>query len=51
MIATLLIGIAGILIGVTFKLNHLMGAQPIFNAGAALVVLFIVLRVIQVVRS
>ena len=29
----LLLGFSGILVGFTFKLNHLMGAEPIFNAG------------------
>ena len=35
----LLFGISGILVGFTFKLNHLMGAEPIFNAGVFAAVL------------
>jgi hypothetical protein len=30
----LLLGVAGILTGVVFKLNHLMGAETVFNIGA-----------------
>lgn len=33
-----LIGSALIAMGITFKLNHLQGAEPIFNAGAACLV-------------
>ena len=29
----LLLGTSGILVGFTFKLNHLMGAEQVFNAG------------------
>ena len=29
----LLLGTSGILVGYTFKLNHLMGAEQVFNAG------------------
>ena len=29
----LLLGLSGILVGWTFKLNHLMGAEQVFNAG------------------
>ena len=39
----LLGGLALILVGVTFKLNHLMGADPIFNAGALGLVLGLLL--------
>ena len=34
-----LIGLALIALGITFKLNHLQGAEPVFNAGAACLVL------------
>ena len=30
----LLLGVAGILTGIAFKLNHLMGAETVFNLGA-----------------
>lgn len=39
----LLGGLALILLGVTFKLNHLMGAEPVFNAGALGLVLGLLL--------
>ena len=29
----LLLGLSGILVGWTLKLNHLMGAEQVFNAG------------------
>ena len=29
----LLLGLSGILVGWTFKLNHLMGAEQVFHAG------------------
>ena len=35
----LLLGLSGILVGFTFKLNHLMGAESIFNAGVFAAVL------------
>ena len=35
-LAILLLGLAGILLGVTFKLNHLMGAHTLFNVGVIL---------------
>lgn len=34
----LLLGVAGVLTGVAFKLNHLMGAETVFNIGAGAVV-------------
>ena len=36
--ATTLIGLAVTLIGLTFKLNHLMGAHTIFNVGVGVLV-------------
>lgn len=36
--ATMLIGLAITLIGLTFKLNHLMGAHTIFNIGVGVLV-------------
>ena len=41
----LLLGLSGILVGFTFKLNHLMGAEPIFNAGVFAAVLGLLLSV------
>ena len=50
-LATLLLGLAGILLGVTFKLNHLMGAHTLFNAGVVVTIVGVVLWVIQLVRG
>ena len=50
-LATLLLGLAGILLGVTFKLNHLMGAHTLFNVGVILTTLGVGLWVIQLVRG
>ena len=42
----LLLGLSGILVGWTFKLNHLMGAEQVFNAGTLVLVagLFLAIR-------
>ena len=48
-LAILLLGFAGTLLGVTFKLNHLMGAHTLFNAGVFVTVVGVVLWVIQLV--
>ena len=50
-LAILLLGLSGILLGVTFKLNHLMGAHALFNAGVVVTVVGVVLWVIQLVWS
>ena len=50
-LAILLLGLAGILLGVTFKLNHLMGAHTLLNAGVVVTVVGILLWVIQLVRG
>ncbi|MEC8368505.1 MAG: hypothetical protein VXZ56_02695 [Bacteroidota bacterium] len=41
----MLLGLSGILVGFTFKLNHLMGAEPIFNTGVFAAVLGLLLSV------
>lgn len=48
-LAILLLGLAGILLGVTFKLNHLMGAHTLFNVGVVLTTLGVGLWVIQLI--
>ena len=50
-LAILLLGLSGILLGVTFKLNHLMGAHTLFNAGVVVTVVGVVLWVVQLVRT
>ena len=47
----LLGGLALALLGVTFKLNQLMGAEPVFNAGALGVVLGLLLWVRDLFRN
>ena len=37
-----LVGLALVVTGITFKLNHLMGAETVFNAGAVVLVLWAV---------
>ena len=50
-LAILLLGLAGVLLGVTFKLNHLMGAHTLFNVGVVVTVVGVVLWVVQLVRG
>ena len=50
-LAILLLGLAGVLLGITFKLNHLMGAHTLFNVGVVVTVVGVVLWVIQLVRG
>ena len=50
-LAILLLGLACILLGVTFKLNHLMGAHTLFNAGVVVTVVGVALWVIRLVRG
>lgn len=47
----ILLGLAGILAGITFKLNHLMGAHTVFNIGIAAFVIGLLLWVVQLVKS
>lgn len=41
----LLLGLSGILVGWTFKLNHLMGAEQVFNAGTLTLVAGLLLAI------
>lgn len=45
-----LIGLALVVAGIAFKLNHLMGAEMLFNAGAALLVLGLLIWAIALLR-
>ena len=47
----LILGLAGALTGVTFKLNHLMGAETLFNAGTVALVAGLLLWGLRVMRS
>lgn len=46
-----LVGLALVVTGTTFKLNHLMGAETVFNAGAVVLVLGLLLWAVALVRS
>ena len=45
-----LIGLALVVAGIAFKLNHLMGAEQVFNAGAIVLVAGLVSWATAVVR-
>lgn len=47
----LLLGVAGILTGVGFKLNHLMGAETVFNIGAVILVVGLLFAVRDVWKN
>ena len=47
----LLLGVAGILTGVAFKLNHLMGAETVFNIGAVILVVGLLFAVRDVWKN
>ena len=46
-----LVGLALVVTGVTFKLNHLMGAEAVFNAGAVVLVLGLLLWAVALMRA
>ncbi|RPG85776.1 MAG: hypothetical protein CBD69_006470 [Crocinitomicaceae bacterium TMED209] len=46
-----LIGLALVVVGITFKLNHLMGAETVFNAGAVVLVLGLLLWATALMRT
>ena len=46
-----LVGLALVVTGVTFKLNHLMGAETVFNAGAVVLVLGLLLWAVALIRA
>jgi len=47
----ILLGCVGLLMGVAFKLNHLMGAEPLYNAGTAALVVGLLFWVISLIRN
>jgi uncharacterized membrane protein len=47
----MILGLVGVLLGVTFKLNHLMGAEPLFNAGVLALVVGLLAWVVALFRK
>ena len=47
----ILLGLMGLLAGMGFKLNHLMGAEELFNAGLVVLVVGLGLWAIAVIRG
>ena len=45
-----LVGLALVVTGITFKLNQLMGAETVFNAGAVILVLGLLLWALALLR-
>lgn len=50
-ITSLLLGLSGLLVGIVFKLNHLMGSEQLFNAGAFTAVVGLLLAVRDVWKN
>lgn len=46
--ALMIFGLSGLCLGALLKLNHFMGAEPLFNVGASLLILGLVVWGIQV---
>ncbi len=46
-----LVGLALIVTGTTFKLNHLTGAETVFNVGAVVLVIGLLLWAIALLRA
>ena len=46
-----LLGIAGMTSGWAFKLNHLIGAEPLFNGGVVLLVVGLVAWAVVLMRG
>jgi uncharacterized membrane protein len=47
----MILGLVGVLLGVTFKLNHLMGAERLFNAGILALVVGLLAWVVALLRK
>ena len=47
----MIIGIVGLLLGAAFKLNHLMGAERLFNAGVLALVIGLLSWGVSLVRK
>ena len=47
----MILGIIGLLLGTAFKLNHFIGAEPLFNAGVLALVVGLLAWVVSLVRK
>lgn len=47
----ILLGLVGLLGGMGFKLNHLMGAEELFNAGLAVLILGLGIWAFSLIRG
>ena len=47
----LILGLVGVLLGTAFKLNHLMGAERLFNAGILALVIGLLSWVVSLIRK
>ena len=47
----MILGLVGVLLGTAFKLNHLMGAERLFNAGMLALVIGLLSWVVSLIRK
>ena len=47
----MILGLVGVLLGTAFKLNHLMGAESLFNAGMLALVIGLLSWVVSLIRK
>ena len=47
----MILGLVGVLLGTAFKLNHLMGAARLFNAGILALVIGLLSWVVSLIRK
>ena len=50
-LSLMIIGIVGLLLGAAFKLNHLMGAETLFNAGVLALVIGLLSWGVSLIRK
>ena len=50
-LSLMIIGIVGLLLGAAFKLNHLMGAERLFNAGVLALVIGLLSWGVSLIRK
>lgn len=47
----MIFGLSGLLLGMLFKMNHYMGAEPVFNGGTSLLIVGLVVWATQLLRQ